>query len=85
MPALLAATQRGKCKALRLTHPWSAVSNRRPPTACREPLFPARYRDEDLVAMLLGYKPLPWEANPNLLFQVIHSATACRLIRHLLR
>lgn len=52
---------------------------------CREPLFPARYRDEDLVAMLLGYKPLPWEANPNLLFQVIHSATACRLIRHLLR
>ena len=35
--------------------------------------------------MLLGYKPLPWEANPNLLFQVIHSATACRLIRHLLR
>ena len=58
---------------------------RRPTYECREPLFPARYRDEDLVAMLLGYKPLPCAANPNPLFHVIHSPTPCRLIRHLLR
>ena len=52
---------------------------------CREPLLGAKYTDEDLVAMLLGYQPLPWEANPNMMFQAVHSSPACRVIRHLLR
>lgn len=53
--------------------------------ACREPLFNARLNDEELVAMLLGYKPLPWEANPAHISQHVHSQAAGHLVRHLLR
>lgn len=35
--------------------------------------------------MLLGYKPLPWEANPAYLSQRVHSHAAAHLVRHLLR
>lgn len=35
--------------------------------------------------MLLGYKPLPWEANPAMISQHVHSPAAGRLIRHLLQ
>ena len=35
--------------------------------------------------MLLGYKPLPWEANPAMISQHVHSHAAGRLVRHLLQ
>lgn len=52
---------------------------------CREPLFHAKFSEEELVAMLLGYKPLPWEANPAMISQHVHSHAAGRLVRHLLQ
>ncbi len=52
---------------------------------CREPLWNGRHSDEELVGMLLGYKPLPWEANPAHLSQHVHSHAAGHLVRHLLR
>lgn len=52
---------------------------------CREALWNGKQSDEDLVAMLLGYKPLPWEANPAYLSQRVHSHAAAHLVRHLLR
>lgn len=52
---------------------------------CREALWNGRQSDEELVAMLLGYKPLPWEANPAYLSQRVHSHAAAHLVRHLLR
>jgi hypothetical protein len=52
---------------------------------CREALFQPRYSEAELVAMLLGYKPLPWEANPAMISQHVHSPAAGRLIRHLLQ
>lgn len=50
-----------------------------------EPLFQSRCSEEEVVAMLLGYKPLPWEANPAMISQHVHSHAAGRLVRHLLR
>ncbi|KAA6425624.1 MAG: serine threonine kinase [Trebouxia sp. A1-2] len=50
-----------------------------------EALFHPRYSEQELVAMLLGYKPLPWEANPAMISQHVHSPAAGRLIRHLLQ
>ena len=52
---------------------------------CREPLFNPRYTDEEVIAMVLGYRPLPWETNPALISQHVTSHAAARLIRHLLR
>ena len=52
---------------------------------CREALFHPKYSEQELVAMLLGYKPLPWEANPAMISQHVHSPAAGRLIRHLLQ
>ena len=52
---------------------------------CREPLFNSRVSDEELLGMLLGYKPLPWEGNPAHISQHVHSQAAGHLVRHLLR
>lgn len=52
---------------------------------CREPLWNGRQSDEEVVGMLLGYKPLPWEGNPAHLSQHVHSHAAAQLVRHLLR
>ncbi|KAL0035895.1 hypothetical protein WJX77_006910 [Trebouxia sp. C0004] len=50
-----------------------------------EALFQPKYSEQEVVAMLLGYKPLPWEANPAMISQHVHSPAAGHLIRHLLQ
>lgn len=45
------------------------------------PLFPESILDEDVVAMLLGYQQLPFEANPSLFGRIDAPPAARQLLR----
>ena len=45
------------------------------------PLFPEDITDEEVVAMLLGYRQLPFEANPGLFSRMHAPETAQQLLR----